>query len=87
MKISRIGGVLDKELQEALQWFSERFSELWDLREGDMIQSETWVQGYIQGLRAARDAVAAIPKEDGGYCHVLHACDVEAAIDYLLENN
>ena len=25
-----LGGVLDKDLQEALQWFSEHFSEFWD---------------------------------------------------------
>lgn len=24
------GGVLDKDLKEALQWFSEHFTELWD---------------------------------------------------------
>lgn len=41
--------------------------------------------GYAAGVQAARDAVAALPKEDGGYCHVFHACDVEAAIDALRE--
>jgi len=25
-----LGGVLDKDLQEALQWFSEHFTEFWD---------------------------------------------------------
>lgn len=39
--------------------------------------------GREDGLDAAWEAVAKIPREDGGYCHVLHACDVEAAIDYL----
>ena len=39
--------------------------------------------GYTAGLDAAREAINKIPREDGGYCHVLHACDVEAAIDAL----
>ena len=47
------------------------------------VQSETWEQGYRHGLDKAREAVAKIPKEDGGYCHVLHACDVEAVLDDL----
>ena len=41
--------------------------------------------GYTAGLDAAREAINKIPREDGGYCHVLHACDVEAAIDALRE--
>ena len=39
--------------------------------------------GFATALDAAREAISKIPKEDGGYCHVLHACDVEAAIDDL----
>lgn len=39
--------------------------------------------GYRTALLDAREAVAALPKEDGGYCHVLHACDVEAVLDDL----
>ena len=38
-----------------------------------------------RALDAAREAINKIPREDGGYCHVLHACDVEAAIDALKE--
>ena len=30
-------------------------------------------------------AVEAVPKEDGGYCHVMHACDVEEALRALQE--
>ena len=44
-----------------------------------------WDDGYASGLDAAREAINKIPREDGGYCHVLHACDVEAAIDDLKE--
>ena len=44
-----------------------------------------WDDGYASGLDAAREAINKIPREDGGYCHVLHACDVEAAIDALRE--
>ena len=47
------------------------------------VQSETWEQGFKYALDAAREAVSALPKEDGGYCHVLHACDVEAVLDDL----
>jgi len=36
-------------------------------------------------LDAARAAVDAEPKEDGGYCHVVHVCDALAAIDALKE--
>ena len=27
---NKLGGVLDKDLKEALQWFSEHFTEFWD---------------------------------------------------------
>ena len=46
-----------------------------------------WDAGFHTGYAAARmkaaEAIAAIPKEDGGFCHLLHACDVEAAIEAL----
>ena len=42
--------------------------------------------GYAAALRDVTKAIAAIPKEDGGYCHVLHACDVEASIEDLCHN-
>ena len=38
---------------------------------------------YNKAIRDVLAAIAAIPKEDGGYCHVLHACDVEDAIEAL----
>lgn len=37
-------------------------------------------------LDAAWAAVDAEPKEDGGYCHVVHVCDALAAIDALRTN-
>lgn len=43
--------------------------------------------GYEQGVQAARDAVTALPKEDGGYCHVIHACDVETALESLRDRH
>ena len=37
-------------------------------------------QGQRDALAAAVQRVEELPKEDGGYCHVVHYCDVIAAI-------
>jgi hypothetical protein len=46
-----------------------------------------WFKGYNAALNDAREAIEALPREDGGYCFVLHACDVEATIDDLKVKN
>lgn len=56
-----------------------------DMNEFEAYSRSQYDFGFFDGLDAARDAIAKIPREDGGYFHVLHACDVEAAIDDLRE--
>ena len=51
----------------------------------DGIRNETEAYWRERIIQECLTAIQSIPKEDGGYCHVLHACDVEEVLYSLMK--
>lgn len=64
---------------------------IWAVREDDKERYSTnigkleaaFLQGRDQGLIEAMQSIENMPKEDGGYCHVVHHCDVIEELQLL----
>lgn len=64
---------------------------IWAVREDDKRIYDTsigkleaaYLQGRDQGLTEAIQSIENMPKEDGGYCYVVHHCEVLEEIELL----
>lgn len=68
---------------------------IWAVREDDKQRyavnigklEAAFLQGREYGLNQATSAIENMPKEDGGYCFVVHHCEVLEEIDLLRRSN